>query len=119
MRAPFALLLPVIFVRARRPLMTHVTFAMHLYAFLLLLFSVALLIAGLSELIGSGGLDAPLVDHLLSIANVAACMLYLYVAIAPVYGAMGVVRIVQAVVLSLVVAAIVPGYRFALFFTTL
>ena len=119
MAAPFALLLPLVFVRERRPFMTHVIFSLHLYSFLLLLFCVALLAAGVSLLLGYGGLEAPIVDDLLSIANVLVCALYLYVAIGPVYGATGAGRIVQALTLSFAVAVIVLGYRFVLFFITL
>jgi hypothetical protein len=119
MTVPFALLLPLVFLRERRPLMAHLVFSLHLYTFLLLLFSVALLAAKVSALLGSGGLDAPLVDNVLSAANLAVCATYLYVAIGAVYGAAGPTRILRAIVLALAVAAIVLGYRFALFLITL
>jgi hypothetical protein len=119
MSMPFALLLPLVFFRAGRPFMTHVVFSLHLYTFLLLLFCIALLVAKSRALLGSGGLEAPLVDHVLSVANLAACALYAYVAIGPVYGASGGVRIIQAVVLTLAVGVIVLGYRFVLFLITL
>lgn len=115
----FALLLPLVFLRERRPFMTHVIFSLHLYTFLLLLFCVALLAAKLSALLGFGGLDAPMVDNVLSVANVAACALYLYLAIGPVYGTTGTRRIGRAFILVLAVALIVLGYRFSLFFITL
>jgi hypothetical protein len=70
-------------------------------------------------LLGFGGLDAPLVDNVLSAANFAVCAAYLYVAIGAVYGAAGATRILRAVVLAFAVAAIVLGYRFALFLITL
>ena len=38
-------------------------------------------------LLGWGGLEAPMVDNVLSAANLAACALYVYAAIGPVYGA--------------------------------
>ena len=44
MVVPFALFLPLLFLRSRRPFATHVSFALHLYAFVLLLFCVALAI---------------------------------------------------------------------------
>ncbi len=119
MTIPFALLLPLVFFRERRPFMAHVVFSLHLYTFLLLLFCVALLAAKFSALLGFGGLEAPLVDDVLSVANLAACALYLYVAIGPVYGAAGAMRAVQAIVLALSVAAIVLGYRFVLLLITL
>ena len=116
---PFALLLPLVFFRKHRPFMVHLVFSLHLYTFLLLLFCVALLAAGSSALLGYGGLEAPVVDNLLSVANVAACGLYLYLAIGPVYGSTGAMRALQVIVLVIAVGAIVLGYRFALFLITL
>jgi hypothetical protein len=86
---------------------------------LLLVFCVALLLAKLSAMLGFGGLDVPMVDNLLSVANLAACAVYIYLAIGPVYGATGPRRLSKAIVSTLVVAAIVLGYRFALFLITL
>jgi len=97
----------------------HMVFSLHLYTFLLLLFCIALLAAKSSALLGFGGLEAPVVDNIVSVANLAACALYLYVAIGLVYGASGGVRVVQAIVLALAVGAIVLGYRFAMFLITL
>jgi Protein of unknown function (DUF3667) len=119
MTMPFALLLPLAFFGERRPFMTHLAFSLHLYTFLLLLFCVALLAAKLSALLGFGGLDAPLVDNVLSVANLAACAVYIYLAIGPVYGATGARRATMAILLALAVAAIVLGYRFVLFLITL
>jgi hypothetical protein len=119
MTIPFASILPLAFFRARRPFMTHVAFSLHLYTFLLLVFCIALLLARLSELVGFGGLDVPRVDDVLSIANLAACAGYIYLASGPVYGASGKLRAPKAFLLALAVAAIVLGYRFALFLITL
>lgn len=119
MTLPFALLLPLIFLRERRPFMTHMVFSLHLYTFLLLLFCVALLVAKLSALLGFGGLNVPMVDNVLSVINLTACAVYIHMAIRPAYNAPGLSRMIKAIVLALVVAAIVIGYRFALFFITL
>lgn len=119
MTIPFASILPLAFFRERRPFMTHLAFSLHLYTFLLLVFCVALLLARFSELLGFGGLDVPRVDNVLSIANLAACTVYIYLASGPVYGASGKLRAVKAFLLALVVAAIVLGYRFVLFLITL
>lgn len=115
----FAPILPLVFFRARRPFMVHVVFSLHLYTFLLLLFCVALLAAKLSSSLGFGGLDSAAVDNVLSIANLIACMLYIYVAVKTVYGASGVIRALQAIILAVIVAGIVLGYRFLLFLITL
>jgi hypothetical protein len=119
MALPFALLLPLVFLGRRKPLMVHVVFSLHLYTFLLLLFSLALLAAKASALAGGGGLDAPRVDNVLTAINLVACWCYLYFALAPVYGSRGAARVLQATVLTIAVAAIVPGYRFALLLITL
>lgn len=119
MTVPFALLLPLTFVRERRPFMTHVAFSLHLYTFLLLLFCIALLVAKFSGMLGVGGLDAPMVDDVLSAANLAACVVYIYMAIGPVYGATGKLRAAKALLLALAVGAIVLGYRFVVFLITL
>jgi hypothetical protein len=73
----------------------------------------------LSTWLGLGGLDTPMVDNVLSVANLAACSVYVYLAIGPVYGSTGARRTAQAAVLALAVAVIALGYRFALFFITL
>ena len=119
MALPFALTLPLVFVRERRPFMTHVVFSLHLYTFLLLLFCVALLAAKASAWLGFGGLAVPVVDNVLSVANLSACAVYVYLAIGVVYGTTRFVRLAQAAALALVAAAVVVGYRFALFFITL
>lgn len=119
MTLAFALVLPLAFVRERRPFMTHVVFSLHLYTFLLLLFCLALLLGKLSALVGFGGLDTAMVDNVLSAAMFIVCTFYSYLAIGPVYGATVAHRFAKAVVLSLAVAAIVLGYRFMLFFITL
>jgi hypothetical protein len=119
MTVPFALLLPLAFNRAHRPLMVHVVFSLHHYTFLLLRFCVALLVAKLSAFLGGSGLDSPRVDNVVMVINLAMCTEYLYAAIGPVYGASGVVRAGQALFLTLAVALIVLGYRFILFLTTL
>jgi Protein of unknown function (DUF3667) len=119
MKVPFAVLLPVIFYCAHRPLMVHVVFSLHHYTFLLLLFCASLLAAKLSALLGGGGLDSPAVDNVLTVVNLAVCAVYLYAAIGPVYGASGVVRAGQALILTLAVGLITLGYRFILFLITL
>ena len=119
MTLPFALLLPLVFWRPRRPVMAHVVFSLHLYTFLLLFFCLALLAARLSAALGFGGLESPQVDNVLSVINVAACALYLYAAIGPAYGTRGARRALQTLVLAFAVGAIVVGYRFVVFLVTL
>lgn len=61
----------------------------------------------------------PRVDNVLSIANLVACAGYIYLASGPVYAVRGKLRAAQAFLLAVAVAAIVLGYRFALFLITL
>ena len=119
MSLAFSLLLPVMFRREKRPFMVQVVFSLHFYAFLLLLMTAALLVAGLGVLLGFGGIETPLVDNALSVAMAIICAFYIHRAIVPVYGSHGIARSVSAILLVIAVAALVLGYRFALFFITL
>ncbi|HEV7731963.1 MAG TPA: hypothetical protein VGR62_07365 [Candidatus Binatia bacterium] len=116
---PFAALLPLVFRRSRQPFGIHVVFALHVYAFLLLLFCAALAVAAIDVAAGGGGLAAAPIDHALSVVNLAACATYLYVAMGKVYGARGVVRALTACGLAIAAAAILLGYRFVLLLITL
>jgi hypothetical protein len=60
-----------------------------------------------------------MVDNVLSVANLAACGAYIYLAIGPVYGATGMLRAAKAFFLAVAVGAIVLGYRFVVFLITL
>ena len=75
--------------------------------------------AKVSAGLGLGGLDAPIVDNLLSIVNRMACDAYLCVSIGRVYRPTVPLRLAKTLVLTLLDAAVVTGYRFALFFITL
>jgi hypothetical protein len=75
--------------------------------------------AQIGALVGLGGLDSAPVDTVLSVINLAACALYVYLAIGPVYRASGAMRAIQACVLAIAVGSIVLGYRFAVFLITL
>lgn len=111
--------LPVAFWRARRPFGAHVVYALHLYAFILLLLCVSLLLAEVHLLAGGAGLASPRVDLALSVFNIAACAAYICLSIGPAYGARGAARIVQAIALACIVGAIALGYRFTIFLITL
>lgn len=119
MVVPFALLLPLVFFRSRRPFAVHMAFALHLYAMLLLLFCAALGVVAIDVLRGGAGLASPVMDNALTLVNLVVCAVYLYLAIGRVYGGGSVLRAVKAVGLTLVVGAIVLGYRFAIFLITL
>lgn len=116
---PFALVLPLVFFGRHRPFMAHLVFSLHLHAFLMLLFCVAVLAAGIDVLAGGGGLKSPVVDNVLSVVNAAACAVYLYAAVGAAYGAAGWARVAKVAVLTTAVAAAVVGYRFVIFLLTL
>lgn len=116
---PLAGVLPFVFRGARRSFVTHAVFSIHLYAFLLLLFCVAMAIAAADRFFGGAGLESAWMDNVLTGFNLGVCALYLYLAARTVYGVTGAVRAVQVLILSAFVAVIVVGYRFALFLITL
>jgi len=119
MAVPFALLLPLVFFSSRRPFSIHVVFALHLYAFLLLLFCVALGIAALDAASGGAGLASASVDNLLTALILVCSTAYLHLASGRVYGVAGWGRAARSLLLALAVGVIVVGYRFAIFLVTL
>jgi hypothetical protein len=108
-----------LFYRADRGLGVHVVFALHLYVFVLALLCVSLLLAEAQQLLGGEGLGSRTVDLALSLFNLAACAIYAYLAVGPVYASSGVARVATAGVLALAIAAIFVAYRFAIFVITL
>lgn len=119
MVVPFALLLPIMFYRARQPFVAHIVFSLHLYAFLLVLFCVSLAVAAVDVMFGGAGLDSARMDNILSVFNLAACATYLYIATGRVYGAGRMIRVIKVAVLAPAVASILLGYRFTVFLITL
>ena len=119
MALPFALLLPILFYRSRQPFVAYAVFSLHFYAFLLLLFCVLLAVAATNVWLGGAGLSSPRMDTFLTLVNLAACAMYLYVATGTAYGASGALRVVKVLALSLAVTGILLGYRFMLFLFTL
>lgn len=116
---PFAALPPLVFFRNRLPFAGHIAFSLHFYAFLLLLFCVALAVTGADVALGGAGLASETFDHVLSLVDVGICAAYLYFAAAKVYGARGAAQVLQVSLLVLAAAGIVLGYRFVLFLLTL
>ena len=119
MVVPFSLLLPMLFYRARRPFVAHIVFSLHLYTFLLLLFCVSLAIAAIDMLFGGAGLNSATMDNILSVFNLTACAMYLYIATGNVYGGSGMIRAAKIAILAPAVAGILLGYRFVIFLITL
>jgi len=97
----------------------HAVFSLHLYAFLLLLLSVAVAVSGAEVWLRAADTPSRLLDNGLSVSLLMACAVYLYLAIGAVYAARGTFRVAMTIVLTVGVGAIVLGYRFALFVLTL
>jgi hypothetical protein len=116
---PFALLLPIFYLRSRRPFAVHAAFSLHLYAFLLLLFCVSLAVVAVDLFFGGAGLDAAWMDNVLTATNLVALGLYVYVSSGRVYAVQGAVRLFSALGLTLALGVILVGYRFAIFLITL
>lgn len=119
MALSFAFLPALVFRRRKRPAAVHAVFALHVYAFLLLLLCVGTTIPAVDLRLGGAGFESERLDHAIALAAVCACALYLYFATAAVYGTRGVRRALETVVLTAGMACIVLGYRFALFLATL
>jgi len=107
MALPFALLLPIRYFRSRRPFVAPLVFSLHLYAFLLLLFSVASVAAVVDVWFGGAGLNSARMDNILSVISLVACATYLYMATGAVYGASGTIRVLKVAALALAAAALV------------
>ena len=119
MALSFAVLPVIIFRRGRHPFAAHAVFALHLYAYMLLLFCVATTLPAVNLLHGGERSTSELLDHAISIGLMAGCGIYLYFAIGRVYGGRRRARLINAAGLTVGVAAIVLGYRFALLVITL
>jgi hypothetical protein len=119
MAVPFALLLPLAYGRSRQPFSIHVVFALHLYAFLLLLFCIALGVAAVDVLLGGTGLASARIDNALTALILTVATVYLHFASGTVYRVVGWTRLARALLLALAVGVIVVGYRFAIFVVTL
>lgn len=116
---PFTLLLIPLFATSHRPFITHLVFALHLLAFLLLCSCALLLLTFVETSLGGAGLRTPLVDWGAFAILIAGIVTYLYIATGVVYGATGLNRALKVALLAVVIAAAVPGYRFLIFLVTL
>jgi hypothetical protein len=119
MALSFAPLAWLVCRRSRHPFAVHAAFALHLYAYLLLLFCVATMLPAVNLIHGGVRSTSEMLDHVLSTALMAACAWYLYVALGRVYGGTRVARGISAAGLSIGVMVIVLGYRFVLLLITL
>jgi Protein of unknown function (DUF3667) len=119
MALAFSLAPALAFMRSKRPLVAHVVFSLHVYAFFLLLLCAATAIPFTSGLLGGPGFDSVPLDNAIAIGILIASSVYLYLAVRTVYGAQGLVLVLKTFALTVAVAAAVLGYRFALLLVTL
>jgi hypothetical protein len=119
MTIPFVLMLAILFRGTARPPVAHAALSLHVWAFVLVVFSLSLLAADADALVGGAGLRSARMDNVLTAINLVACAIYLYAAVGTVYGATGLRRVVKTLALTLAVGFIVLGYRFVVFLVTL
>ncbi|WP_461211661.1 hypothetical protein, partial [Desulfocurvus sp. DL9XJH121] len=65
------------------------------------------------------GLETPVIDTALSLFNLGACAIYLYLMLGTVYNLRPAPRVAASIFLAIVVASLVLGYRFTIFLVTL
>jgi hypothetical protein len=119
MALAFSILLPIAFMGQHKPFGAHVVFALHMYGFILLLFSAVLIVLQLDVMRGGQGLMSSQVDAAVSLFNLAACAVYLHIASRRVYQGAGVLALIRTCALAVALAALVPGYRFLIFLITI
>ena len=123
MTPPIAILASLLFYSRRRPFVTHVVFAIHFYAFWLIVFCVLTPILGLAivaYMSASGTRLSPsTMDVLVSYVLVSCAAAYLFMAAGRAYDGRGVGRTVKVFILAVAGALTVIGYRFVVFLITL
>ena len=119
MTVAFAILAAVVFRRGKHPFAAHAAFSLHLYGFMLLVLCVGMAIEGAGMRVGGAQTPSPLLDAILSTVLLLVCGVYLFLAIGTVYRWRGPARVMASIGLTVGVAAIVLGYRFALMLLTL
>ena len=118
MALAFAAVPTIMFRDRNRPTGAHIVFALHLYAFVLILLSVSVLLAQLDLWSGGGGLRSGVIDKSLTLFNLTACAAYIFLAIGKVYRSSGWSRWFAASILLMAIALLFVGYRFAIFLIT-
>jgi hypothetical protein len=119
MTVPFALVLIAMFRGSGRPFATHCVFALHFYAFQLLLFCFVLSLMIVNDWFGGPDAKAAIVDVGVFVTLLVVSALYLYSATGRVYESRGLLRAGKVLVLTFAVGVGVLGYRFLVFLFTL
>lgn len=118
MALTFALLPAIAFRTRKRRAGVHIVFALHLYAFVLVLLSAAVLLAQLDVIAGGPGLRSGPVDKVLSLLNLLVCGAYIFFALRKIYRTSGWRNWLAAIFLTSGVVILFIGYRFAIFLIT-
>jgi hypothetical protein len=118
MALAFTPLLAIVFRKSHLRTGAHIVFALHLYAFILILLSASVLLAQVDVTMGGGGIDTAIVDNILSIFNLLACGTYLFLSIPSVYSTSGWYLASTTLFLTAALAVLFVGYRFAIFLIT-
>lgn len=115
----FALVLPPLFFRSRLPFVVHAVFALHTYSFILLMLCSVLALFSVLTWLGFDPKASVALDHVLSVVQLVLLFSYLLLSVRVVYGVLGLPRILSALVLTTIAAALLLGYRFFLFLFTI
>jgi len=115
----FSMAPAMVFRRSGRPPVVHVVFALHFYAFVLLLLCIATTIPVISVRFGGAGLESESMDHAISIGLLSVSAVYLYLSASAVYRDRGAVLVMKTLALTVAVAVVLLGYRFMLLLITL
>jgi hypothetical protein len=118
MGLPLMLLSIAMFSRKGRPFVTHLVFALHFYAFELLVLCTLLIISMLDTWLGGPDVNSAAMDLVLFGMQLLAAGIYLYAAVREVYGTRGIPRVLQVSALVMAVGAAILAYRFAIFVIT-
>jgi hypothetical protein len=120
MTLPLLVLLPCLFRGKARPFVLHAVFALHVYAFNLVLLSFLLGTIALGSWMGNTAMATSAIgDKVLFGVYLSGSALYLYFATRVAYGASGLSNALQTVLLTLTAGLSIVGYRFVLFLITL
>ena len=118
MALAFTPLLAIVFRKSQLRIGAHIVFALHLYAFILILLSASVLLAQVDVIMGGGGIDTAIVDNILSIFNLLACGTYLFLSVPSVYSTSGWHLASTTLFLTAALAVLFVGYRFVIFLIT-
>lgn len=111
---PFALFLPLIFWKNKKPFAVHVIFSVHFFAFVLVVYCIPAAGMAIATQVTKQAHWSQTTDNILTAAILISLVTYLYMAISRVYQAHGIARGVQTLLLIAAYVVCFLGYRFVL-----